>query len=259
MSSIKSLLRLLKYKIAFYSYFPLSRAKANYLNKNGVKVLEDILALFNHEKIHYWIDGGTLLGVVRDKKFINGDIDIDIGLLIDDSEVLYSALIGNDFNICYFYEDSRGSKCIIKAEKYNVGVDFEVFTKSGSIYYRDSPRKLPKSLDSVNGNQLAVLRYEFDKILIDDLSKYFFYGVELNIPKYYDRYLSVYYSNWKVRENLETYAKSTYLQPVNEYIHHNNKAFYKHDEFLYIYHVYPSTIKNYLTNIIIFIKKTMSG
>jgi hypothetical protein len=255
MNSVKSILRLIKYKIIFYIYLPLSKVKAEYLHKNGVKVLSDITTLLKHEKIYHWVDGGTLLGIVRDKKLIDGDIDIDIGILIDDSEVLYSALIDNYFNICYFYEDLKGCKCIIRAEKYNVGIDFEVFTKSRVGYYRDSPRRLPKSVESVTGNESAVLRYKFDKILIDELSKCIFFGVELNIPKNYDKYLSVYYSNWRVRESLQRYAKITYVQPVNDYIHHNNKAYYKHDEFLYIYQVAPSTIKNYFTNIIIFFKK----
>jgi phosphorylcholine metabolism protein LicD len=257
MNFIKRILRLIKYKIIFYIYSPLSRAKAKYLHENGVKVLGDISTLFKHEKIHHWIDGGTLLGIVRDKKLIDSDIDIDIGVLTDDPEALYSVLIGNRFHICYFYEDLKGSKCIIRAEKYNVGIDFEIFTKNRNSYYRDSPRKLPESVKSADGNKLAVLRYEFDKILIDSLSKCIFSGVELNIPKHYDKYLSVYYSNWKVRESLQEYTESTYVQPVNDYMHHNNKAYYKHDEFLYIYQVAPSTIKNYFTNVIIFLKECL--
>ena len=37
--------------------------------------------ILNEYKINYWICHGTLLGIIRDKKLIPWDQDIDIGVL----------------------------------------------------------------------------------------------------------------------------------------------------------------------------------
>lgn len=254
MSFIKYIIWLIKFKISFYIYLPLSKAKGQYIDKNGLRVLKDISDLLKHEKIQYWLDGGTLLGVVRDNKLIDGDIDIDIGILIEDVEVLYLCLLNNQYNICYFYEDSKSNKCIIRAEKYNVGVDFEIFKNDGKCYYRDSPRPLPINIKNANRNKFAVIRYEFDNELINNLVPINFFGVRLIIPKNYDSYLSVYYSNWRFREKLRTYTQKNFSQSVYEYKHHNSSAFYKKDEFLYCFNVAPSTIKSSINDLVNMLK-----
>ena len=254
MSFAKYILRLIKFRISFYLYAPLSKVKGQYIDKNGLRILKDISDLLEHEKIHYWLDGGTLLGVVRDNKLIDGDTDIDIGVIIEDVELLYLCLLNSQYNICYFYEDSKSNKCIIRAEKYNVGVDFEIFKNNNKCYYRDSPRPLPRNIENVDRNKLAVLRYEFDKDLIDNLLPINFFGVRLMIPKNCDRYLSVYYPNWRVREKLRIYARKNFSQSVCEYKHHNSSAFYKEDEFLYFFSVSPSTIELGITDFIKMLK-----
>jgi hypothetical protein len=246
--------QLIKFKISYYLYAPLFIIKGQHIDENGLRILKDISDLLERENILYWLDGGTLLGVVRDNKLIDGDIDIDIGILIEDVEILYLCLLNSQYNIHYFYEDSKSNKCIIRAEKYNVGVDFEIFKNNNKCYYRDSPRPPPRNTKNVNINQLAVIRYEFDNYLIDNLSPINFCGVQLMIPKNYDRYLSVYYPNWRVREKLRIYAKKNYSQSVCEYKHHNSSAFYKEDEFLYFFNVSPSTIKPSVTDFIKMVK-----
>ena len=255
MNFAKNILRVIKFKIVFCIYSPLSKLKSQYIDKNGLKVLKDISDLLEREKIQYWLDGGTLLGVVRDSKLINGDVDIDIGILIEDAEFLYSCLLNSQYNICYFYEDSKSNKCIIRAEKYNVGVDFEIFKNNNRGYYRDSPRPLPRNIENINSNKLAVLRYEFDNDLINNLLPINFLGVKLIIPKNYDMYLSVYYYDWRTREKLWAYAQKNFGQSIWEYKHHNSSAFYKEDEFLYFFNVSPSTIKHGVTDLIKMAKK----
>ena len=256
MGFLRTVYKSIKFKAAPYIYAPLYNLKGYYIDENGLKILSDISDLLEFEKIQYWLDGGTLLGVVRDNKLIDGDIDIDIGVLIEDAEVLYSCLLRNQYNICYFYEDDKSNKCIIRAEKYNVGVDFEIFKKSENSYYRDSPRIPPRDIESADKNKLAVLRYEFDNNLIEDLLPIDFFGVTLRIPKDYDRYLSVYYSDWRVRENLKTYSKKNFSNSVWEYEHHNSSAYYKEDEFLYFCSVSQSTIRVSITGLVRMAKST---
>ena len=54
------------------------------LNKNKKKINDpnfiDVINLFNQNNIKYWICHGTLLGVIRDRKLIEWDHDIDLAL-----------------------------------------------------------------------------------------------------------------------------------------------------------------------------------
>ncbi|MEK9572161.1 MAG: LicD family protein [Paracoccaceae bacterium] len=243
MLAFRYVIRLLKFRLSSYLYSPFSKFKSRFIDRNGVSVLRDVAQFLEAENIKYWLDGGTLLGVVRDNGIIDGDIDIDIGVITSDVEALYSSLVNNDFHVCYFYEDSGGSKCVIRAEKNKVGIDFEIFKRNAEGYYRDSPRPLPATVQKASRNQLAVVRYEFDYDLVNNIVPIHFCGVRLMIPEDYDKYLTVYYSNWKVREKLSVYTHKNFSQSVERYEHHNSSAFYKKDEFLYFSNVAPSTIK----------------
>ena len=39
---------------------------------------QDVIESFNTTKIHYWVDFGTLLGIIRENDIIWGDDDIDL-------------------------------------------------------------------------------------------------------------------------------------------------------------------------------------
>jgi len=43
--------------------------------------LKLVIKILNTHKINYWICHGTLLGIIRDKKILPWDNDIDIGLI----------------------------------------------------------------------------------------------------------------------------------------------------------------------------------
>jgi len=96
---------------------------------------------------------------------------------------------------------------------------------------------------------MAVIKYQFKKELLDTFIKYKFKGVELFIPKQYDEYLSVYYSNWKVKQSYNSYARSVYTYFVDRYKHHNKYSTYENDKFLFLNEVSPSSFKLNLCNV----------
>lgn len=55
-----------------------------YFLSNSKIVMNKIDEVFKEINIPYWLEYGTLLGAVRDKNFIKHDIDIDLGLFLDD-------------------------------------------------------------------------------------------------------------------------------------------------------------------------------
>ena len=59
--------------------------KQNKLFKENAKeILMQLNKAFKELNIPYWLVYGTLLGVYRDGKFIDHDLDIDLGLFLDD-------------------------------------------------------------------------------------------------------------------------------------------------------------------------------
>ena len=62
------------------------------------QILLDIHNICIENNLKYWIEGGTLLGAVRDKDFIPWDDDIDLGMFEEDFEKLSKFL---SKNTCY--------------------------------------------------------------------------------------------------------------------------------------------------------------
>ena len=50
----------------------------------GKEILEKVFQVFKNNNCIFSLDYGTLLGYIRDKSFINGDNDIDFGVLYED-------------------------------------------------------------------------------------------------------------------------------------------------------------------------------
>jgi len=61
----------------------------NLTDKNLIrarKVLFDVVDFLDAEGINYWLEGGTLLGIVRDKELLPWDHDIDLSISANDAE-----------------------------------------------------------------------------------------------------------------------------------------------------------------------------
>ena len=72
-------------------------------NNNKKKVdqnLKLVIKMLNANKINYWICHGTLLGIIRNKKILPWDNDIDIGLIKKkvNKNKLISLMKKNNFN-----------------------------------------------------------------------------------------------------------------------------------------------------------------
>lgn len=58
--------------------------KMNKIHNTLITNLEKLILIFEKHQIHYWGDGGTLLGSVREGKIIKHDDDIDLGVFKED-------------------------------------------------------------------------------------------------------------------------------------------------------------------------------
>jgi len=78
---------------------------------DGSKYFLKVISIFEEHDIPYWIDQGTLLGLIRDGKLIPWDHDLDFGVFEHeiDTEKLRGIFIENGFKI----EDiPDGNKCL---------------------------------------------------------------------------------------------------------------------------------------------------
>jgi phosphorylcholine metabolism protein LicD len=165
--------------------------------KNGqiaLKMLKDITNLLDELNIPYWLEGGTLLGIIRENRLLPWDNDLDISI----KEDYYDLLISN-----------------IKRLKYRVR--FKKFEKDDEPFKKDTIR-----LVKVRNSKFLFFRGEvtldiFIKFKKD--SDYFwqvgkkrksvpahFYedSIEWNfddkkylIPKEYENYLEFRYGDWQ--------------------------------------------------------------
>jgi len=67
------------YKINLFQFTPRSRKHAHKLLRRSCEVLEEM-------GIHYWLDFGTLLGLIRENKIIDWDKDMDLSVRYESDE-----------------------------------------------------------------------------------------------------------------------------------------------------------------------------
>lgn len=129
-------------------------------------IAKDILINFKKvvekNKLIFWLEGGTLLGAVRNKDFIDYDTDIDVRIYYNDIPKLIKSIPELKENGLDLLRTSNNEITFIKNGEY---IDIE-FIKS--------PTKYTKELDTIN-----------------------FLNTDFKIPKYIDEYLTIMYGDWR--------------------------------------------------------------
>lgn len=194
------------------------------------KFIDTIITKLNLFKIIYWFDSGSLLGIVRDNKFLEWDNDIDLGV---NSQQLKSflrflnELKKNEYYIVRYYYKNTIFKVKIYNRQNSKSIDINIFKNIGdymicpqfiSSEFLNSNKLLPRLL---NKFQKFMNRRFFRKIVFDNflnrllrkeaywvvpynffgnLDKIIFENREINIPSNAEHYLKLRYGDWKVRK-----------------------------------------------------------
>lgn len=126
----------LKSKKKLYSFYinlknkRLAKKKNKNLHKYGYVVLNELCRELDKTDINYYCSFGTLLGLVRDNKFISNDLDIDLGF-VEDNNFSWSKIetavknIGMKFEHQFILDDSKVTEKTYS--KNGVSVDFFVY------------------------------------------------------------------------------------------------------------------------------------
>jgi len=185
-----------------YQKFPVSLNSKTEME--AINLLEDVVNNLEMINCQYWLDGGTLLGAVRDKKLIPWDHDLDIGVKYENDENL-EKLISQLKKIYYIRalpfsnEDnvwSLGKYRIIKVYPRKYLFFHEKLCLDIFIFYRDV---LESSNQEVYKYGVWNKNAYYDHKLLEELSTISFYGREYSAPGKTSEYLEAKYGyDWKI-------------------------------------------------------------
>lgn len=167
------------------------------LRETGMEALSQICQTFEKKNIKVFANFGTLLGLVRDGKFINNDSDIDMGIYLDDT-ITWSDVQTEMAGLGYELYRQFVSSGIVTEQTYRKGylyIDFfahhdeDNYTKAYCYYKLKGNTYL-----SENDFSAIELRMEpIQKIKKVQIDQYHFF-----IPDNAEKYLaSIYTEMWR--------------------------------------------------------------
>lgn len=177
------------------------RPKYQLKGKNGVialKMLKDVTDTFDSFGIRYWLDFGTLLGVVRENRILPWDTDMDISIHEDDREKVEKLVMPAIKKLSYrtytrhLQEDSpalkKGDIRAFRVRNNRFGffrgfVKIDIFV----MYFHE---------DHFHWYELGA-EHRFPAEYINEFEDIAFEGKMYNKPKNHDGYLSYHYGDWR--------------------------------------------------------------
>ena len=211
----------------------IEKNKIQYAPKNAMKVINypfenpyilncanEFIVLFSDilKNVRYFYTFGTLLGIVRNKRLIAWDDDIDIAIFAEDAIKVKTILLKNissindildtKMHLRYYDTDDISSisiDCYYESEKvFNINFD--------CIYIK---------------GQFAI--QEFNKTPLhhfQGVEKYLYNNVLINIPCNFEGYLIYTYGDWKTEKKDTTFYDNT-LSFIEPKIHCISETFYE--------------------------------
>tara|TARA_Y100001968_G_scaffold220974_1_gene203922 strand:- start:579 stop:1658 length:1080 start_codon:yes stop_codon:yes gene_type:complete len=171
--------------------------------KKAIKFLFEIKKIIENSSLDYWIEGGTLLGAIREKKLIPWDHDLDMGI-INNSENHISNLIKILKKKYYVsvksFKNTEGNWNLGKYRVIKVYPKKYLFFKEKLcldifVYYLG---KIPNLEEKVYKYVVWGKNAYHKRIFFDKLQQINFYGKPINVPSNYKEFLKVKYgSDWE--------------------------------------------------------------
>ena len=169
--------------------------KGNYYQRMK-KMLLKTIDILNEKKLKYWLEAGTLLGILRDGDLIPWDYDADLGIPADSADEIMKLRLDflpnylikrRKINSLWLPGDVRAIKVKTPWEKIrqiNFHVDlFCVYPVKDKYRWIDS--NVLKHVDRKYYDTLSTIKWE---------------GRTINIPNHTEEYLSIRYGNWQIQE-----------------------------------------------------------
>lgn len=171
--------------------------KSTLEGKNGkiaLQILKDVTDLLDKNSIPYWLEGGTLLGIIREDRLLPWDNDLDISITEDYYDKTIDIVKELNYRVRFkeFQKDDKpfkkGVKRLIKIRnrkfiffRGEVALDIFIKFKEDNQYFW----------------QVGDKKKSVDASYYKELIKYKFNSKDYLIPKLYKEYLTYRYGDWK--------------------------------------------------------------
>ncbi|MCF7921675.1 MAG: LicD family protein [Candidatus Marinimicrobia bacterium] len=184
------------YKRHTFQFTPKNRKNAHNLLRNSCEILEDL-------GIHYWLDFGTLLGLIRENKLIDWDKDMDLSVRFESEEKMDEMIraLGKIYPIKILPPSIRpgvwhiGKYRTVKAFHQKYGLirtdpHLDFFTQYRGLYDGQS--------EATYRSVIAGINNEIPAAFVDELDCFQFQGHEYAIPNHVEDFLALRYgTDWR--------------------------------------------------------------
>ena len=173
------------------------------------KALRDTCQLLDQHHIPYVLEGGTLLGIVRENRLLPWDNDVDITVTEDQLDKIKNLKwrflwMGYEIKMRRAKEDMphfpKGSVRLVKVRKINF------FKKNLGILDIFVKRRVEDKYFWIVGQHGHVLK-SVASYFYEKRTRYLFDGYNYQVPEQYEEYLTCRYGNW--REPVKDYNFKT--------------------------------------------------
>jgi len=183
----------------------------------SMKLLDDVTRVLERFKVPYFLEGGTLLGVVREQRLLPWDTDMDISM----DKVYQGRLLTALFVLIFKYRVSiKYYSCDIGPFKKNEVRIVKVRNYSG--FLRKGNAQLDVFLKRKEGDRFFWTVGDKNMVLkqapapfYEHLSTLDFNGKPYGVPADYEAYLTFRYGDWKTPVKTWDFKKDD-LAIVNE-------------------------------------------
>lgn len=191
-------------------------AKRKNLQKNGIKTIALIQRLLEQSEKKFYLDMGTLLGIIREGRILSHDLDIDVAVYISNAaeiEDFVQYLVSNGCVHTYSYVSQTLG---VLEDSFVVNdIKFDI-----NYYTTENGKDICYLAYVPNENQIVTKELNVVKLTcnaVNNTTKREFFDFLVNIPENPECYLAERYGeNWRVPDKGWVYWKGPSTQPIDD-------------------------------------------
>ena len=182
---------------------------------NGVNTVFFIEKLLT-DRVFFYMDMGTMLGIIREGRLLGHDLDIDVAVYVqneEDKEAVKTMLLDAGCTVRYSYAVDSVGVVEQSFEFHDLKFDVNYYTREGQkdvcyLMYHEP------SVNYTSENELSVVKLSVDAVTA--VKKVPFCGGEVTVPENPERYLAQRYGeNWRVPDKNYVYWQGPSTSKTN--------------------------------------------
>jgi phosphorylcholine metabolism protein LicD len=171
--------------------------------KKAIKLLFDVNDILKKSGVDYWIEGGTLLGAIRDGKIIPWDHDLDLGMKYSSDSKMRKMISNLKKQYYVSVKEFKSIDGLWKLGNYRV---IKVYPRKKQFFKEDLCLdlfvyylgQLPNQTEEVYKYVVWDRNAYHKKVFFDTIEEIEFYGKTIPVPSNPEEFLKVKYGeNWK--------------------------------------------------------------